>query len=92
MEATSVIKDDALYLCEDDGTTCPSENALGALELHIEQQKLKDREQERIFQLTIQEKKSELGLIGEQTFNVTKCKKFVPVFDELDAEEYFLQF
>lgn len=90
--ATDVVTKDALYLCEEEGATCPSESELRALELEVEQQKLKDREQERRFQLAMLEKKSELGLIGEQAFDVTKCCTFVPVFDELDAEEYFLQF
>lgn len=89
---TSVIKEEALHLCEEEGATCLSENALRALELEVEQRKLEDREKERRFQLTMLEKKSEMGLIGEQAFDVTKCCKFVPVFDELDAEEYFLQF
>lgn len=90
--ATDIIES-ALYLCEEEGATCLNASALRALELEVEQQKLKEREQERNFQLTMLEKKSELGIIEEQAFDVIRCTSFVPVFFyELDAEEYFLQF
>ena len=63
------------------------------------EQKREEREKERQFQLQMLEKQAQLGLKGNKSvlengisFDVSKCIKLVPSFEESDPAEFFIQF
>ena len=56
----------------------------------------REREKERKYQLELLEKQAQLGLMrggvgmgNNQGFDVSKCMKLVPRFDESDPAEFF---
>ena len=90
-----LLDDSAFDLCEDDGSNIL---ALRKLELEFERERLmletKEREAERKFQLEMLQKKHDLGIansqgiVNEGNFDVSRCGKLVPEFDENDPDEF----
>ena len=65
----------------------------------LREKELEQREKERQFQLQMLEKQAQLGLKGNKSvldngsaFDVSKCIKLVPSFEESDPAEFFIQF
>ena len=64
-------------------------------EREIKEFEAKEREAEREFQLQVLQKKIELGAADDlesTRFDVSKCSRLVPNFDEDDVDSFFLHF
>lgn len=69
------------------------QESIKMLRIHLEREKLQDRESERKFHFTIFEGKTQLSSVERTTaFEVSKVSKFILSFNEDDPELFFMQF
>ena len=64
-------------------------------EREAKEREAKECEAERLFQLQLLQTKAELGVANDSEtdrFDVSKCSKLVPNFDEDDVDSFFLHF